>query len=215
MSRTRNERKRDSTYIFALTVIVAAMVTIVLSVAYLLGQHDAVVEPVQQPEVVTQVIPTEIIVPNDSEPKEEQELELEESLVQQEARMPEFGYDYEYVMRVVAAESRGEPYEGQLAVAQCIRETSERTMMTPEEVVKQVNKNGTRQYAQPVDISVVTESVRDACCDVFVHGISATDEPIRYFYSTASGFYSAWHENSLEYVTTIGNHRFFTERGAN
>ena len=210
MSRTRNERKRDSTYILALTVTVAAMVTIVLSVADILGQHDAVVEPTQQPEVVAKVIPTEIIVHNDSEPKEEQE--LEESLVQHEARMPEFGYDYEYVMRVVAAESRGEPYEGQLAVAQCIRETSERTAMTPEEVVKQVNQNGTRQYAQPVDISVVTDSVRDACCDVFVHGISATDEPIRYFYSTASGFYSAWHENSLEYVTTIGNHRFFKEK---
>ena len=210
MSRTRNERNRDRTYILALTVIVAAMVTIVLSVAYLMGQHDAVVEPTQQPEVVAKAIPTEIIVHNDSEQKEEQE--LEESLVQQEARMPEFGYDYEYVMRVVAAESRGEPYEGQLAVAQCIRETSERTMMTPEEVVKQVNKNGTRQYAQPVDISVVTDNVRDACCDVFVHGISATDEPIRYFYSTASGFYSAWHENSLEYVTTIGNHRFFKEK---
>ena len=212
MSRTRNERKRDSTYILALTVIVAAMVTIGLFVAYLLGQHDEVVEPTQQPEVVAKEIPTEILVHNDSEPKEVQELELEESLVQQEARIPEFGYDYEYVMRVVAAESRGEPYEGQLAVAQCIRTTAERNMMTPEEVVKQVNPNGTRQYAQPVDLAVVTESVRDACCDVFVHGISATDEPIRYFYSTASGFYSAWHENSLEYVTTIGNHRFFKEK---
>ena len=213
MSRTRNERKRDMTYILALTVIVAAIVTIVLSVAYILGQHDEVVEPTQPSEVVAKAIPTEIIVHNDSEQTEEQE--LEESLAQQEARIPEFGYDYEYVMRVVAAESRGEPYEGQLAVAQCIRETSERTMITPEEVVKQVNKNGTRQYAQPVDISVVTDSVRDACCDVFVHGISATDEPIRYFYSTVGGFYSSWHENSLEYVATIGNHRFFTERGAN
>lgn len=210
MSRTRNERNRDRTYIFALTVIVAAIVTIVLSVVYILGQHDATNMPVQQPEVIAQVIPTEIIVHNDSE----YEQELDEVLVQQEACMPEFGYDYEYVMRVVAAESRGEPYEGQLAVAQCIRETSECTMMTPEEVVKQVNKNGTRQYAQPVDLSVVTDSVRDVCRDVFVHGISATDEPIRYFYSTASGFYSAWHENSLEYVMTIGNHRFFIERGA-
>ena len=210
MSRTRNERKRDRTYILALTVIIAAIVTIVLSVAYILGQHDEVVEPTQQPEVVAKVIPTASIIHNDSEPKEVQE--LEESLVQKEARMPEFDYDYEYVMRVVAAESRGEPYEGQLAVAQCIRTTAERRMLTPEEVVKQVNRNGTRQYAQPVDISVVTDSVRDACCDAFVHGISATDEPIRYFYSTASGFYSTWHENSLEYVTTIGNHRFFKEK---
>lgn len=213
MSRTRNEHKRDMTYILALTVIVSATVTIVLSVAYLMGQHDAVVEPTQQPEVVAQEIPTEILVLNDYEPKKEQE--LDESLVQQEARMPEFGYDYEYVMRVVAAESRGEPYEGQLAVAQCIRETSERTMMTPEEVAKQVNPNGTRQYAQPVDISVVTDSVRDACCDVFVHGISATDEPIEYFYSTVGGFVSEWHENNLEFVMETGNHRFFKERGAN
>ena len=212
MSRTRNERKRYKTYVFALTIIVVAIVTIVLSVAYILGQHDAVEEQAQQPEVapVCSVIKADIVSEIEKEP--ELELELEESLVQQEARMPEFGYDYEYVMRVVAAESRGEPYEGQLAVAQCIRETSERTMMTPEEVVKQVNPNGTRQYAQPVDLSVVTDSVRDACCDVFVHGISATDEPIRYFYSTASGFYSAWHENSLEYVTTIDNHRFFKEK---
>lgn len=212
MSRTRNERKRYKTYILALTMIVVATVTIVLSVAYILGQHDAVVEPKQQSEVapVCKVIQADIVSELEKEP--ELEIELSASLVQQEARMPEFGYDYEYVLRVVAAESRGEPYEGQLAVAQCIRETSACTMMTPEEVVKQVNPNGTRQYAQPVDLSVVTDSVRDACCDVFVLGVSATDEPIRYFYSTASGFYSAWHENNLEYVITIGNHRFFKER---
>ena len=86
MSRTRNERNRDRTCVFALTVIVAAMVTIVLSVAYILGQHDAVIEPVQQPEVVAKAIPAEIIVHNAPEPEEAQE--LEESLVQHEARMP-------------------------------------------------------------------------------------------------------------------------------
>ena len=205
MSRTRNERKRDRTYILALTVIVAAMTTIVLYVAYLMGQHDAVVEPTQQSEVVAKAIPTESIVRNDSEPKEEQE--LEESLVQQEASMPEFGYDYEYVMRVIAAESRGEPYEGQLAVAQCIRTTAERRMLTPEEVVKMPNR-----YANPCTYTPDIELVRDACCDVFVHSISATDEPIEYFYSTVGGFVSEWHENNLEYVMTIGNHRFFREK---
>ena len=127
----------------------------------------------------------------------------------EEARMPEFGYDYEYVVRVVAAESRGEPYEGQLAVAQCIAETAKRSLLNPEEVVKQVNKNGTRQYAQPIAESEVTQSVRDACLDVFVYGYCATDEPIQYFYSTKNGFYSKWHENSLEFVVQIGNHKFF------
>ena len=206
MSRTRNERNRDRTYIFALTVIVAAMVTILLYVAYILGQHDAVVEPAQQPEVVAKAIPTASIVHNDPEPNEE--LELEESLVQHEARMPEFGYDYEYVMRVVAAECRGEPYEGQLAVAQCISTTAERRMLTPEEVVKMPNR-----YADPCTYTPDIELVRDACCDVFVHGISATDEPIEYFYSTVGGFVSEWHENNLEFVMETGNHRFFKERG--
>lgn len=129
-------------------------------------------------------------------------------VAQQEARMPEFGWDYEYVMRVVAAESRGEPYEGQLAVAQCIYNTAELRDMTPEEVVKEKN-----QYASPVAIEQVTESVRDACCAVFVMHDGATDVPIRFFYSTRNGFVSKWHENNLEYVMTIGNHKFFKERG--
>lgn len=127
----------------------------------------------------------------------------------EQAHMPEFGYDYEYVVRVVAAESRGEPYEGQLAVAQCIAETAKRSLMNPEEVVKQINSNGTRQYAQPIESSEVTQSVRDACLDVFVYGLCATYEPIQYFYSTKNGFYSKWHENSLEFVVQIGNHKFF------
>lgn len=116
----------------------------------------------------------------------------------------EFNYDYEYVLRVVAAESRGEPFEGQMGVAQCIRETAKATGQTPEQVVKVPN-----QYANPVSIDLVTDSVREACERVFVNGESVTDEPIRYFYSTRDGFVSKWHENSLTYVTTIGCHKFF------
>ena len=113
-------------------------------------------------------------------------------------------YDYEYVLRVVAAESRGESLEGQMAVAQCIRETSNVTGMTPEQVVKAPN-----QYASPVSLELVTDSVREACERVFINGESVTDEPIRYFYSTNNGFVSKWHENSLTYVMTIGCHKFF------
>jgi hypothetical protein len=79
-------------------------------------------------------------------------------------------------------------------------------MLTPEEVVKLPNR-----YADPCTYASDIELVRDACCDVFVHGISATDEPIEYFYSTVGGFVSEWHENNLEFVVEIGNHRFFKE----
>jgi hypothetical protein len=131
---------------------------------------------------------------------------IPKEVAQQEAQMPEFGYDYGYVCAVVAAECRGEPYEGQLAVAQCIRTSAERKMLTPEEVVKLPNR-----YAAPCTHASDIELVQDACCDVFVHGISVTDEPIEYFYSTVDGFVSEWHENNLEFVMEIGKHRFFKE----
>lgn len=125
------------------------------------------------------------------------------------AEQPVINYDYDYVLRVVAAECRGEPLNGQMGVAQCIRETAKVTGMTPEEVVKQINPNGTRQYTTPVSMDLVNDSVKEACERVFINGESAVDEPIRYFYSIRNGGYSAWHENSLEYVITIGNHKFF------
>ena len=126
---------------------------------------------------------------------------------EKEAQLPEFGYDFDYVVGVVAAESRGEPYEGQVAVAQCILETSEKRMMTPEEVVKMKNR-----YASPCETQEEKDLVMDACIDVFIHGEKAFDEPIEYFYSIRGGFVSDWHENNLEYVATIGNHKFFKER---
>lgn len=116
-------------------------------------------------------------------------------------------WDYNYVLRVVAAESRGEPLKGQMAVAQTIYETAKATGKTPEQVVKVKN-----QYASPVSMSEVNDSVREACERVFIFDKKATDEPIRYFYSTVGGFYSSWHENNLEYVMTIGNHKFFKEK---
>ena len=124
-----------------------------------------------------------------------------------EAKIPDFGYDFDYVVRVVASECRGEPYWGQVAVAQCILETSEKTLLTPEEVVKMKNR-----YASPCETQEEKDLVMDACIDVFIHGEKAFDEPIEYFYSTRGGFVSDWHENNLEYVATIGNHKFFKDR---
>lgn len=141
-------------------------------------------------------------------PKEEgQNFNLSSRECEKEAQLPEFGYDFDYVVGVVAAESRGEPYEGQVAVAQCILETSKKTLLNPEEVVKMKNR-----YASPCKSEDEKNLVIDACIDVFIHGEKAIDEPIEYFYSTCGGFVSDWHENNLEYVATIGNHKFFKER---
>lgn len=135
--------------------------------------------------------------------------EIPEEVANKPASEPEWAFDFDYVCRVVAAESRGEPYEGQVAVARCVWNTSLKTSLTPEEVVKQVNPDGTRQYTTPVSIDLVTESVRSACRDAFLGNNLPTEEPIEYFYS---GDWSNWHESALEYVMTIGGHKFFKEK---
>ena len=120
----------------------------------------------------------------------------------------EFGYDYDYVVRVVGAEARGEPFAGMLAVAQCIADTAERTGMTPEQVVK------SGQYTSPVSRSCTDnmETVNEACLLVFAEHQKPFDEPIEYFYSTANGGYSAWHESQV-FCYEIGNHRYFKRVG--
>lgn len=201
MSKTRHERKRDNfAFIFMLGAIIFVWILWLLLLVLPLVQPKAEVAPEPESQVEQESVrrtPTRNIKVVQVIPKE---------VAQQEAQMPEFGYDYGYVCAVVAAECRGEPYEGQLAVAQCIRTSAERKMLTPEEVVKLPNR-----YADPCTYAPDIELVRDACCDVFVHGISATDEPIEYFYSTVGGFVSEWHENNLEFVMEIGNHKFFKE----
>lgn len=119
-------------------------------------------------------------------------------------------YDYEYVLRVVAAECRGEPYEGQMAVAQCILNTAWARSMTPEEVVKEKN-----QYAKPVSNLEHIELVREACDAVFFRGETVTDEPIRFFYATRNGFVSEGHERRYEFVMQIGDHKFFKVKEEN
>ena len=132
---------------------------------------------------------------------------LKEEEEEKPDEIPELNYDYDYVLRVVAAECAYEPFEGKLAVAQTIRETAEKKGITPEEVVRTPN-----QYASPASMEIVNDEVREACKMVLMDGESITDEPIQYFYSTRGGFVSAWHENSLEYVFTIGYHKFFKEK---
>ena len=112
-------------------------------------------------------------------------------------------YNYAYVVGVVAAEAGHRSLENQMAVAQCIKERSDAWGMNPEQVVKQKN-----QFAKPMAASKVPESAWTACNEVILGGKKVTPEPIKWFYSTTSDFYSAGHEKR-DYVMTIQEHRFF------
>lgn len=130
--------------------------------------------------------------------------EIPEEVLNKPASEPEWGFDFDYICRVVAAESRGEPYEGQVAVARCIWNTAIYKGITMEQVVNMPNR-----YTDPVSIDLVTDELRDACRDAFLGINLPTEEPIEYFYS---GDWSQWHESALEYVMTIGGHKFFKEK---
>lgn len=105
------------------------------------------------------------------------------------------------IEQVVSAESRGEPYDGQVAVAQCILNACLKDDITPEQAIKKYKYTSAR--VEP------TNSVREAVAAVFDRGEGITEEPIIYFYNPAI-VKSEFHE-SQTFVIEIANHKFFKE----
>lgn len=104
------------------------------------------------------------------------------------------------VEQVVMAEAGGEPYDGQRAVAQCILMGAEEKGVRPAKAITLYKYTPARK--------IPTESVQKAVRAVFDEGdFPINDRPI-WFYAPASTS-SSWHE-SMRYVGTIGNHRFFS-----
>lgn len=116
----------------------------------------------------------------------------------------------DYVERVVMQEAGNQPFEGIVAVAQCILNTSLAKNCTAYKTVTEK-----AQYAPPYTKGDPTEEVLKAVSSVFDLGQVSIHEPVRYFYSTKSDYYSSWHETSpnLEYVCTIADHKFFKIKG--
>lgn len=107
----------------------------------------------------------------------------------------------EIVEKVVMGESGGEPYEGQVLVAQCLLNASLRDGIQPSEV--RINY----QYAGWNDNP--SESVKRAVSAVFDEGYKLTDEFILYFYAPR-WCNSYWHETQ-RFILEVGGHRFFAE----
>lgn len=105
------------------------------------------------------------------------------------------------IEQVVSAESRGEPYDGQVAVAQCILNACLKDGTRPEAVLKKYHYTNAR--VEP------TSSVRAAVAAVFDRGEGVTDEPIIYFYNP-NLYESEFHESQI-FVIEIQNHKFFKE----
>lgn len=110
--------------------------------------------------------------------------------------------ELDLVQRVVMAESGNQPFDGQVAVAQCIFDRMLRDGESATEVVTKPS-----QFASPT-AKEVSNSVKYAVYAVFHDGLRVTEEPIYSFYSTRGGFVSSNHED-MNHVVTIEDHKFF------
>ncbi len=102
---------------------------------------------------------------------------------------------------IVMGESGGEPYDGQVAVAQCILNACLKDGLKPSEVRKKYKYSGWNENP--------TQSVKTAVSAVFDNGDKITDKFILYFYAPKY-VNSKWHETQC-FVMQIGGHRFFSE----
>lgn len=114
-------------------------------------------------------------------------------------RYPMTDEEFYLVCGIVMAEADGEPYEGKMAVAQCILNNCERDNARPADVAW--------KFTTPA--GTWTDDVWLAVTAVFNEGQTITDEQILWFYAPAYGV-SEWHERQ-RFVMEIGGHKFFGE----
>jgi len=104
----------------------------------------------------------------------------------------------EIIERVVSAESKGESYEGKMAVAQTILDRCVAWDMTPVEVV-----TADSQYAD-MNNGGISEDTKNAVREVFDYGYRVFDDYTTHFYSGVEPYWAS----SKESRGIIGNHRF-------
>ena len=92
----------------------------------------------------------------------------------------------ELICEVVMAESGTEPFDGKMAVSQCILNACEKTGKRPAEIVEEYGY--TERRVEP------NAETREAVAAVFDAGETVTDAEILYLYAPEL-VYSAWHES--------------------
>lgn len=106
------------------------------------------------------------------------------------------------VEQVVTAESRDEPYDGQILVCQCILNACENLNKRPADII--------RIYKYAKSRPKPTDSVKRAVSAVFDRGEQVTNEKVIYFYAPAL-VESKFHE-AKRFICEVAGHRFFAEK---
>ena len=101
---------------------------------------------------------------------------------------PTLDYDWQYILCMVAAEIQTGSKENQMALAQCVRNTSERDGRPIGQVLQE------DYSASPCDPSIVSDSIKDTCYRIFILHETVIPTNVEVMYNTSGGFYSNWHE---------------------
>lgn len=112
---------------------------------------------------------------------------------------------------MVAGESKGESYEGQWAVAQCIYQACINDGLQPSEVRIEYKYSGWDEKLE-FDNPELWAQIEEIVSRVFDYGEMCVDDEILWFYAPRwmKNGVSEWHE-SHRFVIEILNHRFFGE----
>lgn len=116
---------------------------------------------------------------------------------------PTLDYDWEYILCMVAAEIQTGSKENQMALAQCVRNTSERDGRSIGQVLQE------DYSARPCDPSIVSDSIKDTCYRIFILHETVIPTNVEVMYSTSGGFYSNWHEQQ-QFEFQIENIKYFS-----
>ena len=114
--------------------------------------------------------------------------------------------DRKTVQYIVAGETKGEPMEGKMAVAQCILHGMVKSDWSAERVRIEYQYSGWDDELENVNPEAWAEVV-EAVSRLFDNGELISDKPILYFYAPDITS-SSWHE-SLNFSCELSNHRFF------
>ena len=110
------------------------------------------------------------------------------------------------IQYIVGGESKGEPMEGKMAVAQCILNGMVKSGWSAERVRIEYKYSGWDDELENTNSEAWAEVV-EAVSRVFDDGELISDKPILYFYAPDITS-SSWHE-SLNHAVTIEGHKFF------
>ena len=110
---------------------------------------------------------------------------------------------------MVAGESKGESYEGQWAVAQCIYQACINDGLQPSEVRIEYKYSGWDENLE-FDNPELWSQIEEIVSRVFDYGELCVDDEILWFYAPRwmKNGVSEWHE-SQRFVIEIGSHLFF------